>query len=257
MAGDTPGGHLGCAAAVSRTPSFTYFFLNVRSREAGKSAELISSVGCVLKINSYLRKIMFIPPIDSPAIPAVADKVFGLTSTEWTALGTIFSAISVLALVIFNAIYLRRVHQQSDAAIEQAKLARESLETLQVQIKAQSDTELHTAYAILHQTAWDVSHWRQAVQREIRAVNERVELVPDDWKVLVSYVSRHKSYLRPKIGELSMKLRQAESTLNSLLKSPLADRNGNTSTQQIMKSLMKSLGECDVILIDVRESFEV
>ncbi len=141
--------------------------------------------------------------------------------------------------------------------MEQAKLARESLETLQSQMKVQAELELHTAYAILHQTAWDLRHWQQEVKRTIRAVNERVELVPDDWKVLVSYVSRHKPNLRPEIGELSMKLRQAESTLNSLLKVPLPERNGNSSAHQIMDFLMKNLGECDAALLKLRDSFEV
>jgi hypothetical protein len=55
------------------------------------------------------------------------DKFLHFTATGWTAIGSIFSAFSILALLIFNRFYLREAHRSADAAETSLDLLRDQL----------------------------------------------------------------------------------------------------------------------------------
>lgn len=67
------------------------------------------------------------PPTVVQINPAPPDVFLGLTGTAWTAIGSIVGASSLLFLAIFNVVYLRKVYEQSEAAIKQADIAQRTL----------------------------------------------------------------------------------------------------------------------------------
>jgi hypothetical protein len=182
--------------------------------------------------------------VDPAPIPP--DKFWNLTATAWTAISSLIATASVIALIVFNWRFLRSAHEQGEAAKEQAAVAKTSLETLQKQIFDDQQLERHAALVILRETSTQIEFWRGHSKMETRPETERVYLLPDDWNVLASYVSRRIPGLVGKTRVAAWDLREAELLLNRVLHTPLNIRNGNNSTQIIMDSLIQRLGQIKV-----------
>ena len=170
-------------------------------------------------------------PQDTVASP---DTFLRLTGTAWTALGSIISALSVIALVVFNFIYLRRVHAQTDASIEQARTARATLESLQLQIAQQQKTEYFHAYSILARCAMELIQIHDRLMTEHRSGDEQIELIPNDWNFAVTYVSREFPLLHGEILNAGSNLNRLERDVNRCVRVPFGQRGPNTSIMQII-----------------------
>ena len=82
-------------------------------------------------------------------------------------------------------------HKLSDSATEQAKIARNTLEKLEEQINADLAMQRHAAVAVLREAIGRVIFWAAHFRTEVRSEQNPIQLIPDDWNILVAYVSRH------------------------------------------------------------------
>jgi hypothetical protein len=187
--------------------------------------------------------------------PPINDKFLGLTSTAWTAIGLFVSALSVIALVIYNWIYLRLARNQTNAAMTQARVALSTLDSLQRQLSDQQEFERHSALAVLQETNTQVIFWREHANTEWRPETNPVQLLPDDWSVLAIYTSRRVPNLVSKLRLAGHNLREAENLLNRIVQTPVRDRGGNCSITQILDSLNQQLDQIKVALDTLEKSF--
>lgn len=175
--------------------------------------------------------------------PVPPDTFWNLTATAWTAISSFVAAGSVIVLIVFNWKFLRAAHEQGEAAKEQAAIAKASLETLQKQIFDEQQLQRHAALVILREAPTLIEFWREHLKVETKTEENRVYLLPDDWNVLASYVSRHIPGLAGKTRTAAWDLREAENLLNIILQTPLETRNGNSSVHILMESLIERLGQ--------------
>ena len=161
------------------------------------------------------------------------DIFWGFTATGWTAIGSLVSAASLIALAIFNVFYLRRAHEQSKAAIAQAQFAKTTLETLHAQILTEKKTEHFNAYAILARCAVELVQWSERLSTEQRSSgDEQVTLIPSDWNIAATYVSRDFPDLHSTILNLASRIKQLESRVNMFVRTSIPARSPNSSLGQ-------------------------
>jgi hypothetical protein len=175
--------------------------------------------------------------------PIHPDTFWKLTGTAWTAISSLIAAFSVIALIVFNWRFLRSAHEQGEAAKVQAGIASLSLQALQGQILEEQQIQRHAALAVIQHILTQIDFWRDHSKIEIRFTENRVYLLPDDWNVLVSYVSRHISDSVGKTKGVSSDLREAENHLNHILQTPFNQRSPNSSFQVIMQDFLKRLDQ--------------
>jgi hypothetical protein len=163
--------------------------------------------------------------------PPAPDLFLGFSGAAWTAIGSIVSAASVITLVIFNWRYLHWAHKMSDSAADQATIAKDSLEALKQQISSDLALQRHTAIAVSREVTNQVIFWAAHFRTEVRVDQNPIQLIPDDWNILVAYVSRHLPDSFPSVTAASTGLRNVEGELNRLTTVPLHQRNPNSSLQ--------------------------
>lgn len=157
-------------------------------------------------------------------IPSSADRFLHLTSTAWTAISSFVAAASVIVLVAFNWRYLHWTHKLSDSAAEQAAIARNSLNKLEEQISSDRAAQRHAAMAVLREAMNLVTISAANFRTEYRSEQNPLRLIPDDWNVLVAYVSRHLPDASSSVVAVSAGLHNVEGELNRLLPVPLNAR---------------------------------
>jgi hypothetical protein len=126
---------------------------------------------------------------------------------------------------------LHWTHKLSDSATEQAKIARNTLEKLEEQINADLAMQRHAAVAVLREAIGRVIFWAAHFRTEVRSEQNPIQLIPDDWNILVAYVSRHLPDLSSGVINASAGLRNVEGELNKLSIIPVTQRGPNSSLQ--------------------------
>jgi hypothetical protein len=186
---------------------------------------------------------MFTDPIQV-SISTPPDKFWGLTSTAWAAISSLVSAATTFGLLIFNWRYLRFVHQQSDAAKKQVELTSESLalttrnlEALKKQMVDQEERERHTAIAILGETVDKLVLWGNRSRMEHRTPDSRIEILPENWGIVISFLSRRAPELALKAYQASRELREAEVDLNRYVQTDTGSRGNNSSLGQLYDNM--------------------
>lgn len=181
------------------------------------------------------------------------DKFLHLTSTAWAAIASFVAAGTTLALVIFNVIYLRLVHKQSDAASTQVELTRDSLavatgslNALKKQMTDQEERERHTVIALLGQVVDELAMWTRRAGSEFRSPDSRIALIPESWELVISYLSRRAPELALRAYQAARDLRELQLDLNRYVQIETGRRGGNSSIQQIYESLQKKFENCFV-----------
>jgi hypothetical protein len=173
---------------------------------------------------------------------APTDQFLGLTSTAWTAIGSIVSAGSVIAFLIFNSRFLHFAREQADASIDQAKFAKASLETLQSQILTQQKTEHLAAYAVLARCAVELVQWRDRLTIETRiGGDENVKLIPEDWNSAVTYVSREFPDLHAKMLNIGSRILKLQSQVNGFVRTNQMARSRESSLAQMIQQAKTEL----------------
>jgi hypothetical protein len=187
--------------------------------------------------------------------PPAADTFLHLTSTGWTAVGSLIGAVSVLALVAYNWKYLRLARDQTNAAITQANVATTTLQNLQKQLADQQEFERHAALTVLQETLTQVVFWRGHASMEQRSEANSVQLLPDNWSVLAIYVSRRVPNLVGKLRVAGHDLREAENLLSRVLQTSLTHRSPNSSFAVILDSLNQRLDQIKEALQTLEQTF--
>jgi hypothetical protein len=195
--------------------------------------------------------------VDPVAAPPVAsnETFWRLTSTAWTAIGSCVGGASVIALVVYNWIYLRLARNQTQAAITQANVATTTLKNLQTQLADQQEFERHAALTVLQETFTQVVFWRGHASMEQRSATNPVQLLPADWSVLAIYVSRRVPNLIGKLRVAGHDLREAENLLNRILQTLLNHRSPNSSYTVILDSLTQRLDQVKDTLQTLEQTF--
>jgi len=184
---------------------------------------------------------MFTDPIQV-TVSVPAEKFAGLTSTAWAAISSLIAVASTLALLFFNWRYIHWTHKISDSAVEQAEVARKSLQRLEEQIKSEVVAQRHAAIALHAEALQNVIYWSSHFRSEERKEPSSVRLVPDDWNQLVSFVSRHVDGGSAVVFGATQGLRNVESALSSAVLIPLHLRGGRDHATQF-KSLESNLDD--------------
>jgi hypothetical protein len=82
---------------------------------------------------------------------AIAPETFlHLTTTGWTAIGSIVGALSIVALAIFNLLYLRTASAAARAASEQAKAGIDAAEAARKQAELCLKPSLYGRFSLDH-----------------------------------------------------------------------------------------------------------
>jgi len=187
--------------------------------------------------------------------PPAVDTFLRLTSTGWTAVGSLIGAVSVLALVAYNWKYLRLARDQTNAAITQANVSTTTLQNLQKQLADQQEFERHAALTVLQETFTHVVFWRGHASMEQRSEANSVQLLPDNWSVLAIFVSRRVPNLVGKLRVAGHDLREAENLLNRVLQTSLTHRSPNSSFAVILDSLNQRLDQIKEVLQTLEQTF--
>jgi|ERR1017187_1316429 hypothetical protein len=179
------------------------------------------------------------------------DRFLHLTATAWTAISSFVSAMSVLALIAFNWRYLHWTHKLSNSAAEQATVAKDSLRRLEEQINSNLAAERHTAIAILRDAQTRVVTSAGNFRTEVRSDQNPLRLVPDDWSVLVTYVSHHLPDSFSAVSAASVGLHNVELELNRLTTVPTSNRGPNSSLRVRFDGLATNLDNIRKQLNDI------
>ena len=190
---------------------------------------------------------MFTDPIQV-TISTPPDKFWGVTSTAWAAISSLIAATTTFGLLIFNWRYLRFVHQQSEAAMKQVELTgeslaltRESLEALKKQMAYQEERERHTAIAILGETLDELVLWGDRSRMEHRTPDSRIDLLPENWGTVLSFLSRRAPELALKAYQAGRQLREAEVDLNRFVQTDTGSRGSHSSLTQLYDNMHSKL----------------
>jgi len=140
-------------------------------------------------------------------------------------MGSIVGAVSVIALVIFNARYLYLTRKMSESAAMQAATAQATLAKLENQIAANLEIERHAALTVLNQTRNHVAVSTPNFRSQTRLASDKLRLMPDDWNVLAAYVSRHLPDTSTHVTVASLLLHTCEDAFNRLTLIPTPDRS--------------------------------
>lgn len=189
-----------------------------------------------------------------PAPPSI-DRFWHLTNTAWTAISSLMAAASVIALVVFNWRYLHWTRKLSASAAEQAETARNSLKKLEEQINADLAVQRHAAIAVLREAMHRITISAANYRTEFRSEHNPLRLIPDDWNVLVAYVSRHLPDASSNITAASIGLQNVEGELNRLATIPVTQRGPNNSIKVRYDTLGTNLDNVRKLLNDVNAAF--
>jgi hypothetical protein len=192
---------------------------------------------------------MFTDPIQI-TISTPLDKFWGFTSTAWAAISSLIAAATTFGLLVFNWRYLRFVHQQSDAAMKQVELMSESLalttsslEALKKQMADQEERERHTAIAVFGETLDELVLWGSRSRMEHRTPDSRIEILPENWGVAISFLSRRAPALALKAYQAGRDLREAEVDLNRYVQTETRDRGGTSSLEQLYGHIQNKMNQ--------------
>jgi hypothetical protein len=185
----------------------------------------------------------------------VPDHFLHLTATAWTAISSIVGALSVIALIAFNWRYLHWTHKLSDSAREQAAIAKDSLKRLEEQISSNLAAERHTAIAVLREAQNLVVISAGNFRTEVRSEQNPIHLIPDDWNVLVRYVSHHLPDASSAVSAASIGLHNVEAEFNRLTIVPLPQRGPNSSLRVRFDGLATNLDNIRKLLNDINDAF--
>jgi len=190
---------------------------------------------------------MFTNPIQV-TISTPHDKFWALTSTAWAAISSLVAAATTFGLLVFNWRYLRFVHQQSDAAKKQVELTSESLalttrnlEALKKQMADQEEREKHTAIAILGETLDELVLWGDRSRMEHRTPDSRIDILPENWGIVISFLSRRAPELALKAYQAGRELREAEVDLNRYVQADTGSRGSTSSLTQLYDRMHSKL----------------
>ena len=183
---------------------------------------------------------MFTDPIQV-TVSTPPDKFWGVTSTAWAAISSLIAAATTFGLLVFNWRYLRFVHQQSEAAMKQVELTRDSLDALKKQMADQEERERHTAIAILGETLEQLVLWGDRSRMEHRTPDSRIDILPENWGTVISFLSRRAPELALKAYQAGRQLRQAEVDLNRFVQSDTGSRGSNSSLTQLYDNMHSKL----------------
>jgi hypothetical protein len=183
------------------------------------------------------------------------DRFLHLSATAWNAISSMVGAMSVLALIVFNWRYLHWTHKLSDSAVEQATIARESLKKLEEQINSDLTKQRHAALAILQEAQNCVLYWTSSFRTEVRSEQQPIHLRPDNWNLLVTYVSHHLAASSSTVTAASQGLHNVEVELNRLVTVPMSSRGPNSSLQVRFNSLQTNLDNIRKQLNEINAAF--
>ena len=186
----------------------------------------------------------------------MTDTFLHLTTTAWTAIGSIAVAASVIALVAFNWRYLHWTHKLSDSAAEQVTIARNSLERLEEQINTDLAVRRHDAVAVLRDAMTRVAYWAVHFRTEVSSEQNPIQLIPDDWNILVAYVSRRLPDSSWSVISASTGLRNVEGELNQLTRIAMAQRGPNSSLHVRYTGLGTNLDNIQTLLNGINAAFD-
>jgi len=183
------------------------------------------------------------------------DTFWHFSATGWTAIGSLATALSVIVLVAFNWRFIRLARKQADASIDQARIAKESLDKLNEQINSDLAIQRHTAGAVLSDVINQIMYWSVHFRSELRAEQNLIHLIPDNWNVLVVYISHHIPDLTAKINAATIGLRNVEGEVNRLTLIPEQHRRPNSSLRVRYDGLATNLDMVGKLIKDINEAF--
>ena len=187
--------------------------------------------------------------------PVPVERFWRLTSTAWTAIGSIVSALSVIALVAFNWRYLHWAHKQSDASVQQAAIARDTLKQLQSQIVSNVEEQRHQAHAVLRDAIHRAHVTFINFHTDVRSEQSPIQLIPDDWNLLVAYVTRHLPHASKAVAQATQALHIIQGNLNKILVVPANQRGPNSSWGAAFTSAATNLAELRKLLDEINKAF--
>jgi hypothetical protein len=153
--------------------------------------------------------------------------------------------------VVFNWRFIRFAREQADASIEQARIAKESLEKLSEQINSNRSAQRHAAMAVLREVMNRIGVSAVNFRTDLRSEQNPFRLIPDDWNILVAYVSRHLPQSSPSVSAVSIGLHNVEGELNRLTIIPLDQRRPNSSLQVRYNGLATNLDNVRKLINDI------
>jgi hypothetical protein len=178
---------------------------------------------------------------------AIAPETFlHLTTTGWTAIGSIVGALSIVALAIFNLLYLRTASAAARAASEQAKAgidaaeaarkqaeaAQETLRELQYQFRLQQIGQREAALSTLLEVGRNALSWREALHTE-RSLNDKAALMPANWPAVMDFVAQQVPAVLTEMIAVDRDISETERLLNEVVHVPLSMRSGQLTGHKI------------------------
>jgi len=94
---------------------------------------------------------------------------------------------------------------------------------------------------VLREAINNVHFWAVHFRTETSSESDPIQLIPEDWNSLVSYVSRQLPDSAPLAAKASQGLRNVEGTLNRLVRTPYNQRGPNSSLGAGFDSLATNL----------------
>jgi len=177
--------------------------------------------------------------MNSPAglTPIPSEAFLHFTTTGWTAIGSIVSAVSIVVLAIFNFLYLK-------AARKQAGVAEQTLRELQYQFTLQQIGQKETALATILEVARNALSWRESLHTE-RSLNDRAALMPTNWPSVMAFVGQQIPAVITEMTTVDREISETERMLNEVVHVPLSMRPGQLTGQKIspLRDKLKKLGD--------------
>jgi hypothetical protein len=174
-------------------------------------------------------------PAGSATIPP--ETFLHLTTTGWTAIGSMVSAVSIVVLAIFNFLYLK-------AARRQAGAAEQTLRELQYQFTLQQIGQKETALATVLEVARNALSWRESLHTE-RSLNDRAVLMPPNWPSVMAFVGQQIPAVITEMTMVDREMSETERLLNEVVHMPLSMRSGQLIGQKIspLRGKLRELGD--------------
>ena len=190
------------------------------------------------------------------------------TATGWTAIGSIVGAVSIVALAIFNVLYLKAARAASGAATaqaeagqsaalaasKQAEAAEKTLSELRLQFTMQEIAQKEIALSTLNEVARNARSWRESLHTE-RSINDKANLMPSNWSQVMVFVAQQVPSVMTEMIEVEKQVSETERQLNDVIHVPLSMRSGQLTGQKIQplrSNLEKTAGDVEGIVSILR-----
>jgi hypothetical protein len=194
---------------------------------------------------------MFDPVVVCPT-PA-PDLFLHLTGAAWTAIGSIVSAASVIALVAYNWKYLRIAREQTLAATTQANVALSTLDSLQRQLLDQEKMERHSVLNIIQHAYANLSLWRDNMKISTAPEQYSIQLLPDTWNLVLIYASRHHPNLSETLSRATQEIRRTQIFLNEVMQTEHRSRGLNSSLKIRVDQIITHLEKWMITLKEIEQ----